>query len=159
MTEAAKKTVNRKSTEVSRANRGPDSVPVSGQRDILTVHNKDPNFEYRWVRDKAEDGARIFAFHQAGWDFVEAGTVRVGSMLVYKTENVGSIIRTPSNDGGYLYLMSIPKELYDEDQARKAQSIKEVEDQIFRPKDDEGQYGNTKQTFHIGKLGEDENLK
>lgn len=157
MTDVATK--KKVATRKSRANRGPDRVPVSGSRDILTVQGKNPDFEYRWVRDKDEDGQRIFAFHQAGWDFVDSSEVRVGSSLVYKTENVGSIIRTPSNDGGYLYLMSIPKELYDEDQARKQQEINEIESQIFAPKDDEGQYGSTKRTFHIGKLGEDENLK
>ena len=159
MTETAK-TANRTSKKnFSRANRGADRIPVSGQREILTVYGKNPDLAYRWVRSSDEEGSRIFAFHQAGWDFVQAGEVKIGQSLVYKTENVGSIIRTPSKDGGYLYLMCIPKELYDEDQARKAAEIDETERQIFAPETDEGQYGKTKQTFHIGKVGEDDNLK
>ena len=161
MTEATKKKApSRPTKDISRAARPEHRVPIHGMRDKLTVRGKNPDFEYRWVRDTNEDGARIFEFHNAGWDFVQSDSgVQIGQSLVYKTENVGSIIRVPSGDGEYMYLMFIPKELYDADQAEKAYAIDELERQIIEPQEDDGQYGRNKLDFKIGKIGEDENLR
>lgn len=129
----------------------PNRVPVSGHRDILTVVGKDDDFVYRWVLDKQEDGSRIQRFALAGYDFVQSENVRVGQDSVYQTKNVGSIVRKPSGDGQYLYLMRIPKEWYQEDQDAKARVISEKEGSIARernPEDkgDDGQYGSVKIT-------------
>ena len=132
----------------SAANK-PKRVPVSGNRDILTVLGTDPDFVYRWVKDKSEAGQRIFRFRQAAYEFVD-GTIAalgVGDNFVYETHDLGSLIRKPSGDGEFLYLMRISKEFYDEDQTVKQIDIKEREDNITRVRDphsseDDGQYGS-----------------
>lgn len=121
-------------------------------RNILTVDNKDPNYEYRWINDtyaKSDDqtgafypGQRIMRFQNAGWEFVTNKDVTVGDSYVYKTGNVGSIIRAPGGQGDMLYLMKIHKDWYDEDQATKQEYIDKVEDAMGNPKQELGQYGN-----------------
>lgn len=128
----------------------PTRTPVSGNRDILTVLGKDPDFVYRWVKDQNESGQRILTFLDAGYAFVQDGDIRVGQAMVYNSSNVGSIIRKPGGLNEYLYLMRVSREWYDEDQATKANGIKQGEEAITRKRDpenqgDNGQYG--KNTF------------
>lgn len=156
---ATKKTADRPSAVQSRAARPEDRVPVGGVRDILTVVGQRDDLSYRWVKDTHEDGPRIFNFNRGGWDFVQAKDVKVGKFSVYTTENVGSIVRHPDGAGEYLFLMCIPKELYDEDQARKLELINLAEQELMRPKEDDGQYGESKISFKFGRIGEDDNLK
>ncbi len=145
-----KKATRRKATE----GKLPARVPVSGQRDIMTVFNKDPNFEYRWVVDADERGSRILKFERAGYHFSPIETdeqkLVVGEDAVYKSRKDGdvSIIRLPTGGGHYSYLMRIKKEWYKEDQEAKQIPINEMEEQItgeFTPdgqlKKDLGQYG------------------
>jgi len=130
----------------------PTRVPVSGIRDILAVYGKDPNFEYRFVKDTNEGGMRIHTFMRGGWTFTEGGdhsSIVVGDECVYKSEKGhGSIVRYPADAGAFLYLMQIPKELYDEDQQAKQDAIDEIEDQITKKRSSEhdelGQYGSIK---------------
>lgn len=135
--------------DVSRADatngRAP-RVPISGNRDILTVQGKDPSFKYRWVLDKTEDGQRIKKFEAAWWVIVENSDNQhiVGQDMVYKTNNVGSIIRVPAGNSEFYYLMRIPKEYYDEDQVAKQSDITERETAMTRTDSDNGQYGNIK---------------
>ena len=129
-----------------------DRVPLDGYRDILTVQGKDKDYSYRWVNDKNEEGHRIMRFKQAGWEFVEATEVHVGQSAVYKSDNIGSIVRYSAGKGDYLYLMKIPKEWYDEDQAAKQERINDQEKSITRPRNpdnasDDGQYGQNKISF------------
>lgn len=138
-----------RSNDVSRvegSTERPARVPVSGNRDILTVDGKDPSFQYRWVLDASEDGQRIIRFTKAWWDLVRSddGQHTVGQDMVYKTENVGSIIRVPAGSGKFYYLMRIPKEYYVEDQKSKAQEISEREKAMTQTDNDNGQYGNIK---------------
>jgi hypothetical protein len=130
----------------------PKRTPVSGNRDILTVLGKDPEYEYRWIADYSEDGQRIWRFMQAGYTFVSANTVEVGQSHVYQSENVGSIVRRPAGKtGDFLYLMKIPKEFYNEDQAAKQAEIDSVERSMQRRRKaqdagDDGEYEDTKIT-------------
>lgn len=120
-------------------------VPVSGNRSKLKVRNTDPSFQYRWVLAGGENDSRILDFLNGGYTFVEATSADVGESHVYQSENLGAIARVPAGDSLYLYLMRIPKELYEEDQRAKMQSIKNQESAITgeRPEhgDSEGQYG------------------
>ena len=121
-------------------------VPLTGNRDILTVEGKDPAFQYRWVLDKNEEGQRIKKFSSAWWVFVEGddGQHVVGQESVYKNENVGSLIRVPAGNSQFYYLMRIPKEYYNEDQVAKQSEITERETALTRTDSDNGQYGNIK---------------
>jgi len=120
----------------------PERIPVSGQRDILTVRGKDPAYVYRWVKDEHENGQRMLKFKDAGYEFVINGdSVSVGQNHVYKSENVGSLIRVPAGQGEFLYLMKQLKEFYEEDQAVKQSEILDTENQIeLGSKTQEGQY-------------------
>ena len=131
----------------------PGRIPVSGIRDIMTVLGKDENFAYRFVVDKMERGARMMRFERGGWTYARQddmpGGISVGEESVYKTEDHGSIIRFPSGEGYFSYLMKIRKDWYDEDQAAKAKQIDEVENTIIgtgRPdgEENQGQYGSVK---------------
>ena len=119
-------------------------VPVSGNRDILTIVGKDPAFEYRFVLDKSEDGQRIKRFKDAWWVLVDGsdGQHIVGQDTVYKTENVGSIIRVPAGNSQFYYAMRIPKEYYKQDQNLKQTEITDREKAIIETDSDNGQYGN-----------------
>ena len=119
-------------------------VPISGNRDILTVDGKDPAFEYRWVLDSSESGQRIMKFNRAWWDLVESGDGQhvVGQDMVYKTENVGSIIRSPAGNAKFYYLMRIPKEYFEADQKAKQKDISDKEQHMTQTDNDNGQYGN-----------------
>lgn len=134
--------------QTSRAARPRKRVPVSGFRDILTVFGKDPDYEYRWVKDGDERGQRIWRFRQAAYEFVSIDDVEgIGMDAVYKSEDLGSIIRVPAGKqepGVYLYLMRIPREFYDEDQVDKMSQIERQEEESSRrrdPETDDGQYG------------------
>ena len=124
----------------------PARVPVSGNRDILTVAGKDPSFAYRWILDSSENGQRIMKFNKAWWDLVHSddGQHTVGQDMVYKSENVGSIIRVPAGSGNFYYLMRIPKEYYNKDQDLKQSDITDHEKAITQTDSDNGQYGNIK---------------
>jgi hypothetical protein len=121
-------------------------------RNILTVDGKSPDYEYRWILDtygrtddeqgKYYPGQRILKFQQLGWDFVKHGEVTVGEAQVYKTENIGSLVRVPAGRGEYQYLMKIKKEWYDEDQKIKQKEVDELEGAIGNPQSADGQYGN-----------------
>lgn len=130
----------------------PHRVPVGGNRDILTVLGTDPEFVYRWVKDREETGQRIFKFSLGGYSFVDASEARdlgIGESDVYESHDTGSLIRKSAGSGEYLYLMKILREFYEEDQAVKQKSITEREDSLTRERDpnspsDDGQYGTVK---------------
>jgi hypothetical protein len=130
----------------TRAER-PKRTPVSGNRDILTVDGLDPTYEYRWVRDVSEDGQRIFRFLNAGWEFSPKDNLVVGQNMVFKSDNLGSIVRTPAGRGEYLYLMRVYKEWFNEDKVAKLAEIRDQEKHITRKRnadDTDGDYGNGK---------------
>ena len=130
----------------------PRRVPVGGQRDILSVFGKSDEFEYRFVKDKVENGSRIQRFIRGGYDFTRTGKdsqIIIGEEAVYKSKHGrGSIIRYPAGGEEFLYLMEIRKEYYEEDQATKMDSINELESNIIGKKTSEdnelGQYGSVK---------------
>lgn len=137
-------------SRVSNTRSRPKRVRVGGNRDILTVVGKDNDFVYRWVKDRGETGDRIHRFREAAYEFVDSSVVSklgIGENFVYDTQDLGSLIRKPSGDGEFLYLMRISKDFYDEDQTVKQIDIQEGEDQIVRTRDsqaDDGQYGTIK---------------
>lgn len=120
-------------------------VPLGGYRDILTVENTDPDYHYYWELDDTEHGNRLYKRRQAGYDFVSPDEgVIVGEASVFKTADLGSIIRVPNGDGRYLYLMKILRSWYEEDRAKMDKLVDDTEESIRRPNDVEGGYGSTK---------------
>jgi hypothetical protein len=111
-------------------------IPMSGQhRDILGVQNTNPRYHYRWVNDKTDDGAYIYRYTQAGYEFApreeEGYILSIGQGAVYKGGNKRSIIRIPASkhdsEQGYLYLMRIKREFYEEDQKSEQDEIRRQE--------------------------------
>jgi len=133
-----RKKVGRKSNLEKKMLNVPHRVPVSGDRDILTVTGFDTNkYHMRWVKDVGETGSRIFKYRRAGYEFVPAVDVEIGQELVYRSQQVGSIVRVPANHTGeYLYLMFISKDLYKQDQAQKSKSILDQEREVTRQRDE-----------------------
>ena len=108
-------------------------VPINGFRDKLSVEGCDPNYVYRWVLDSNEGGQRIMQCHSASYEFVTSDQgITVGQGSVYKSENVGSLIRTPGGNGDFLFLMRIPKEFHDEDKLAKEKKINDIENGMKR---------------------------
>lgn len=124
-------------------------VPLTGTRDILSVYGKDPYYGYYFFLDSSESGQDIFMAKRAGWDFVQSNEVEVGETSVFKSENVGTIIRVPSRDGRFLFLMKKPQHEIDEDKADEMyHKVDSYEQQILDPQSGahniDGAYGNVK---------------
>lgn len=118
----------------------PARIPVSSARDILTVHGKDPNFEYRWVLDDPKRPGRLTRFKDGGWEVVTDAD-EVGQTTVDRGKKLGSAITRPDG-AGTLVLMRISKEWYDEDQAAKASKIDDLERSMLADEaKEDGRYG------------------
>jgi hypothetical protein len=109
-------------------------IPV-GQRNVLTVLGKDPDFEYRIVNDT---GDRIAAFEDAGYVIEDAASVRVGDKRVNKPTPEGSKAQVSVGNGDKAFVMKIPKDLYQEDQDAKLQKVRQLEETIKTPSGDYG---------------------
>lgn len=95
-----------------------------GSRNVLTVQGKDPNYHYRIVND---EGDRIAAFEEAGYELVEATDVRIGDKRVNKPSAEGTKAQAAVGLGMKAYVMRIPKDWHDEDQKSKQAKIDSLE--------------------------------
>lgn len=102
----------------------PQRIPVSGPRDILTVANKDPNYEYRWVNDV---GNRLQRFKEGGWDIVTDDIHVIGQPVVDRPTKLGSTFTKSVGGQVTAVLMRIKKEWFEEDQRAKQQAIDDLE--------------------------------
>lgn len=109
-------------------------TPVSGARNILTVAQKDPNYEYRWVLDSP---GRLDVFRDAGYEVV-TDNPEVGDETVDRGSQLGSAV-TMVRGTSTLVLMRIPKEWYDEDQLAKQEELDALEATMRAPT--AGDYG------------------
>ncbi len=127
---------------------------IGSHRDMLNTDNLDPEFSYRWMLGATENDKRIVFARQDGWDLVDATVetnIVVGDFAVGKSERLGSVYRFPASRRGheeYLYLMRMPKDLFDARVAEQQEEIDEQEAELTRTRyagDDEetGQYGQT----------------
>lgn len=117
-------------------------TPV-GRRNILTVANKDPDFEYRFVNDT---GDRIQQFLDAGYVFEDASKVVVGDKRVGKATPEGTNASAQVGGGQKAFLMKQRKDWFQEDQAAKQEHVNRIED-ATKQKAQDGTYG----TLSIGK--------
>jgi hypothetical protein len=128
MTNTAKNDVKPKLPERKRR------TSVAGPRNILTVHDKDPNYFYRFVRN---DEGRITWFKDRGYEVVSQPT-QVGDKTVDSGTQLGSAVTKHGGGNVTLVLMRIPREWYDEDQAAKEAEIAAVEATMKRPSSELG---------------------
>lgn len=112
-------------------------VPV-GQRNLLTVKGKDPEYNYRVVNDV---DSRVAQFQEAGYEIVSrTGPVEVGDKRASAGTPVGSAHHFSVGGGQKAVLMRIKKEWYAEDQQRKADFVNAQEASI-KQKALDGNYG------------------
>lgn len=117
----------------------PQRTPV-GQRNILTVKGKDPSYVYRIVNDTDD---RITQFKEAGYEIVPDQAVSVGDKRVNAAASIGSGKQLSVGQGTKAYVMRIPRDWYEEDQASKLSQVAAVE-QATREKALDGTYGELK---------------
>ena len=116
-------------------------TPQAGRRNKLSVTNKEDGFVYRVVNDL--DG-RVAELMERGYEVVKDESVQVGDKRVAKDTPIGSP-RTVAVGGGIKgVLMRQREDYYNEDQATKEAAIREVEAQMERALDVDGQYGKIK---------------
>jgi hypothetical protein len=117
---------------VSRVTR----VPV-GQRNVLTVKGQDPNYVYRVVNDVDD---RVAQFLEGGYELVDKDSTDVGDKRVSQGTAIGSKQEVSVGQGIKAKIMRIPKEWYEEDQARK-QSFVNKQEASIKEKALDGNYG------------------
>lgn len=101
----------------------PSRPDINGRRDVLTVKNKDPEYEYRWVNDVE---GRIQDYMSAGWELAK-GDEEIARKGIADPLPSGSVKRKPVGGGVEAVLMRIYKDWYDEDQTRKADYVNQIE--------------------------------
>lgn len=89
----------------------------------LTVANKDPDYEYRFVNDV---GDRVQELMEQGYEPVLKSETKVGSKRVEGGTTEGSV-RTINSGESKVVLMKQRKEFYEEDQAIKQGEIDKLE--------------------------------
>lgn len=110
---------------IAKAPRGRTRRTPIGQRNVLTVTGKDPNYVYRIVNDS---GDRIQEMADAGYELVEANSVRVGDKRVNTASAEGTVSQISVGQGQKAMVMRIKKEWYEEDQRAKAEQVDKLED-------------------------------
>lgn len=122
---------------IAKAPRGRVQRTPVGTRNILTVAGKDPNYEYRVINDS---GDRVQEFVDAGYELVEAGSVRVGDKRVNSATSEGSKAQISVGQGQKAFVVRIKKEWYEEDQAAKQAHVNRLEE-ATKAKALDGTYG------------------
>lgn len=116
--------IKEKETSVAKSPSGRVRRTPVGQRNVLTVSDKDPNFEYRIVNDT---GDRVEQFKNAGYEIVSAKDVKIGDRRITAASPEGSMAQVSVGGGVKGIVMRIPKEWYEEDQKQKQNAIAELE--------------------------------
>lgn len=98
----------------------PRRIPVSGNREILSVYGIPEDLRARWVNDEP---GRINKFLMAGYTFFTDKHVRVGERTVNTGENIGSVISRNVGGGMTSYLMVLDRDFYEQDQRAKQKII------------------------------------
>lgn len=126
------------SIDVAKRRERPNRPDINGRRDVLTVLNKDPNYEYRWVNDV--DG-RVQSMQSLGWELA-TGDEEIARKGITDPLPVGSVKRKPVGGGVEAILMRIYKDWYEENKQIYAASVDRMEaSQMAAPAELKGGYG------------------
>lgn len=118
--------------------RKPRRTSISGTRNVLTVSGKEPGFEYRIVND---DGDRISQFEEMGYEVVRDQNIKVGDRRIASPTKEGSPVQVSVGNGMKAFVMRIPKDWYDEDQAAKAKHVDDIERGTLKEAREAADYG------------------
>lgn len=113
-----------KSRKVNRTKR----IPVSGHRDILTVHGKEDGYVYRWVND---ENGRIDRLKAAGYELVDHD-VEVGQRTADTSKGTSSVVSKYVGQGVTSYLMRTKAEFHKEDHEAMMKKVDESEADMKR---------------------------
>jgi len=107
-------------------------VPVASNRAPLAVKGFDhENFAGRWVDDRDD---RLAMYLEAGYEFVpETVKDSFGDKTVDSSRGLDTRRKKPGGKGKTLYLMQLPRELYNEDQLAKQREIDQMERAMASP--------------------------
>jgi hypothetical protein len=117
----------------------PKRQPV-GLRNRLTVADKDPNYEYRWINANADGGDRPAILQESGYEYVPKSDARRANIRVSDAGALGAFETTPGGGGDTLVLMRQKREYYEEDQKAKQARVDETDRAQHRTPD--GLYGS-----------------
>lgn len=115
----------------------PQRKPV-GHRNRLTVHDKDPEYVYRWVNTAADGGDRVAILSESGYEPVQKSAQRQGTGRV-EASPLGSVETVPGGGGDTLLLMRQKREYYEEDQKAKQARVDELD--VAQKRTPDGFYG------------------
>lgn len=123
---------------ISKAPAGRVTRTPVGQRNILTVAGKDPNYVYRIVNDIDDN---VLRYEQAGYEFCDDSTHTVGDRRASQGTNIGSKKMFSVGRGTKAFLMRIKRDWYDEDQRVKQKFVADQEASTKpQDKDPDGKY-------------------
>ena len=127
-------------------------VPVASNRAPLAVQGFDhDNFAGRWVDDRDD---RISMFLEAGYEFVDKTVKNDGhEKTIDSSSGLDSRMKKPGGKGKTLYLMRLPRQLYNEDQLAKQKELDEIERAMAVPG-----YGSVNDGVDYGKISLGSNL-
>lgn len=114
-------------------------IPVASNREPLIIKGLDTeNFHHRWVTNTPE---RLEKFLMGGWEFCNKGDAEgpAGERTVESSKALDNRITKAGGGGVTLYLMRIPIEFWEEDQAAKQADVRASEEAMKRPT--AGDYG------------------
>lgn len=98
-----------------------------GQRNVLSVEGKDPEYEYRIVNDS---GDRVLRLQEQDWEICEASELQIGDRRLGSTTSTGTTgSKAEVSVGGGMkgYAMKKRKIWHEEDQAAKQEYVNATE--------------------------------
>ncbi len=111
---------------------------INGTRNVLNISGKEPGFVYRIVNDV---GDRIEQLKAIGYEIVEDNGIKVGDRRVANPTKEGSPVQVSVGGGVKGYVMRIKQEWYDEDAAKKAAHVNNIEKGLLKEAKDNTDYG------------------
>lgn len=122
----------------------PERIPVSGNRDRLSVTGIPKGYVGRVVNDDPQkDPHRIQKFLDGGYEFVTSSGVTIGKQDVHTSELLNDRRTVNVGNGITAYVMAIREEFYKEDFAAKQDIVDRKEKGVYRQfKEGKGQYGD-----------------
>lgn len=110
---------------IAKAPRGRVRRTPLGQKQILSLRNKEPGYAYRFVNDT---GDRVQRFLDAGWEIVSAKDVEIGDKRINGVAPEGTNAMASVGQGIKAYVLRIKDEWYEEDQAAKQAEVNRLEE-------------------------------
>lgn len=111
----------RPSVTEPRSGRGRKRNPINGYRDILKVDGQEAGWHYCWVPD-----SDVPRYEDADYEHVVHDVV-VGHKRINSANAIGGKVNIPGGNGVTLYLMRVPQDIFEEDQANLQAEIDERE--------------------------------